>query len=118
DVDRFPTPVLFTPALTRTALAERSVQGTWYGLQLRHGSRDAPAVEQALIKLIPSGSVYTFRVTALNEAKVQRSVRPEAIALGVFGAIAALAGLAIASLAISRLLRACEDDASVLRAIG
>ncbi len=41
--------------------------------------------------------------------KVERAVKPESIALGVFGAIAALAALAIGALAISRVLGSAED---------
>lgn len=118
DADRLPTNILFTPALTRTLIAHNVVQGTWYGIQLAHGSRDIPAVEQALIRLLPSGSDANFNVTALTETKVERAVKPESIALGVFGAIAALASLAIVLLAISRQLRSADEDAQVLRALG
>ena len=44
-------------------------------------------------------------MTALTETKFERAVKPESIALGVFGAIAALAALAIALLTISRQLQ-------------
>jgi hypothetical protein len=115
--DRLPTNVLFTPALTHL-VATGDTQGTWYGLQLVHGSADVPAVERALLGLIPPGGVSNFRVTSPGEAKVERAVKPEAIALGVFGAIAALAALAIAVQAISRQLRAADEDLTVLRALG
>ena len=118
DTDRLPTDVLFTPALTSTLIAQDVVQGTWYGMQLAHGSRDIPAAEKALIRLLPSGSDANFNVTSLSETKVERAVKPESIALGVFGAIAALAALAIALLAISRQLRSADDDVQVLRALG
>ncbi len=97
DTDRLPTDILFTPALTRTLIASKAVQGTWYAMQLVHGSRDIPTVEKALIRLLPSGSDANFTVTLLTETKVERAVKPESIALGVFGAIAALAALAIAA---------------------
>ena len=118
DTDRLPTDVLFTPALTSTLIAHDVVQGTWYGMQLAHGSRDIPAAEEALVRLLPSGSDANFNVTSLSETKVERAVKPESIALGVFGAIAALAALAIALLAISRQLRSADDDVQVLRALG
>ena len=118
DTDRLPTNILFTPALTSTLIAQHLVQGTWYGMQLAHGSRDIPATEQALIRLLPSGSDANFNVTSLTETKVERAVKPESIALGVFGAIAALATLAIALLAISRQLRSADGDGQVLRALG
>ena len=117
DADRLPTDVLFTPALTRTLVASNSVQGTWYAMQLAHSSGIA-AVEEKLIHLLPSGSDANFTVTSITETKVERAVKPESIALGVFGAIAALAALAIGALAISRELRSDEADLYVLRALG
>ena len=116
DADRLPTDILFTPALTRT-LTSNSVQGTWYAMQLAPGT-SIPAVEERLIRLLPSGSDANFTVTSITETKVERAVKPESIALGVFGAIAGLAALAIGALAISRELRSAEADLSVLRALG
>jgi hypothetical protein len=49
---------------------------------------------------------------------VERVVKPESIALGAFGVIAAMAALVIAGLAISRQLQAGESDRQVLRALG
>jgi hypothetical protein len=118
DTDRLPTNMLFTPALTSTLIAQNAVQGTWYGMQLAHGSSDIPTVEQALVRLLPSGSDANFNATSLSATKVERAVKPESIALGVFGAIAALAALAIAALAVSRQLRSADEDLQVLRALG
>ena len=47
---------------------------------------------------------YAFHVTSVTEGQVERSSKPEAIALGVFGAIAALVALLIGGQAISRAL--------------
>ena len=102
DADRLPTDILFTPALTRTALTSDSVKGTWYAMQLAHGDSDLSQIEEKLIHMLPSGSDANFTVTSITETKVERAVKPESIALGVFGAIAALAALAIGGLAISR----------------
>jgi len=116
DADRYPTDDLFTPALTRTLLTSNA-QGTWYAMQLAHDTA-IPAVEEKLLHLLPSGSDANFSVTALTEAKVERAVKPESIALGVFGGIAALAAVAIGTLAISRVLGSDEEDLNVLRALG
>ena len=75
-------------------------------------------MEKALIRLLPSGSDANFSVTLLTETKVERAVKPESIALGVFGAIAALAGSVIAAIAISRKLRSADEELQVLRAVG
>jgi hypothetical protein len=117
DADRLPTDVVFTPALTRALIRGNNVQGTWYAMQLAHGTSIA-ALEEKLLHLLPSGSDANFTVTAITETKVERAVRPESIALGVFGAIAGLAALAIGALAISRVLGSNEDDLSALRALG
>ena len=116
DVDRFPTLVLMTPALTRRLSASAAYAS--YGLRLEHGSSDVAAVEREIIQLLPRGSIYTFHVTAVTEAQVERASKPEAIALGVFGAIAALVTLLIAGLAIGRGLWADGEDIDVLRALG
>ncbi len=88
-----------------------------YGLQLDHGSHDLAAVSGRSSVSFPRGAEYNFYVPSVIEAEVQRAVKPETIALGVFGAIAALATLLIASQAIARQLRA-DDDLDVLRALG
>ena len=118
DADRLPTDMLFTPALTRTALTSVAVNGTWYAMQLAHGDSGLPQIEKQLIRMLPSGSDANFTVTSITETKVERAVKPESIALGVFGAIAALAALAIGGLAISRILGSVETDLAVLRALG
>ena len=116
DIDRFPAFMLFTPALTRQLLPDSTVG--YYGLKLAHGSRDALEVERAFVRILPPGTTYQFHLTSHVEAQVERSVKPEAIALGVFGSIAALAALLIAVQAVSRQLRAGDDDLAVLRALG
>jgi hypothetical protein len=116
DVDRFPTFVLATPALTRRLGA--SAAFPTYGLRLAHGSRDVATVEREIIGLLPRGSVYSFHVTSVTVGQVERASKPEAIALGAFGGIAALACLIIAGLAISRALWANREDLDVLQALG
>jgi hypothetical protein len=118
DADRLPTNALFTPALTRPLLSSGSTQGTWYGLQLAHGQRDVPQVERAIPGLLTPGAAAFFRVTSTGTARLERAVKPEAIALGVFGAIAAIAALLIAVQAIARQLRDGDEDLQVLRALG
>jgi FtsX-like permease family len=116
DVDAFETEVLFTPALTKEALADST--GAQYGLQLSGGDASVPAVERELAKLVPPGTVYEFHRTSLIEARVERVVKPESIALAVFGGIAAVAALVIAALSISRHFQREAADVRVLRALG
>ena len=59
-----------------------------------------------------------FQVTSQIEAEAQQAIRPEALALGVFGGIAALAALFLAMQVIARQLGAREQDLVVMRAVG
>jgi hypothetical protein len=116
EVDRSPTFVLFTPALTERV--SQSALYPYYGLVLDHGNADVAAVEREIIHLLPSGESYNFHVTSVVEGQVERATKPEAIALAVFGAIAGLAALLIAGQAIGRRLGADSEDLGVLRALG
>ena len=60
----------------------------------------------------------TFHATAPVAAKADRTLKPIAIALGVFGGVALLAALFIATQAISRRLRESAEELTVLRALG
>jgi len=116
DTDRATTFILFTPALTRPLLACCGAYGV-SGLQLDGGSRDVAAVEAEIGRALPD-LPPNFYVTSIIAAKAERAIKPESIALGVFGAIAALATLLIAGQLIGRQLRAGAADAATLRALG
>ena len=117
-IDRYPTAVLFTPAMT--AAVERAGGGAFptYALTLDHGAADAPAVERAIIGALPANSTYNFHLTSVVTGEVERAVKPESIAIGVFGLIAALATLFIAGQAVSRGIRSEAQDVDVIRALG
>ena len=92
DVDRFPTFVFFTPALGREAVSKNAEEGAiTYGLQLEKGNSAAVAVEREFAAVAPNGNTYGFHAVAPVEARVDRTVKPLAIGLGVFGGVAALA---------------------------
>jgi putative ABC transport system permease protein len=115
DVDRYPTYALFTPAVTHLF---GGPQYTTYGLKLRDGAKGVSAVEREIIAALPPGTTYNFHVTSIVEGQVNRTVKPEAIALGVFGGIAMIAALLIAVQMIARQLQAREEDIEVLSALG
>jgi hypothetical protein len=116
--------LLGTPALARE-FAACCASGMNVGLRLDGGSRYDTAVGQEYNHLLATSSyisrggseLYVY-VTSAIEAEAQRSIRPEAIALGVFGLIAGLAALIIGTQSISRQLRAGADDAGALRSLG
>jgi hypothetical protein len=117
EVDRYPTFMLFTPKLTRQ-FAATGMDYDDYALQLQHGARDVPAVEREIIADLPKGTTYQFHVTSVVTGQVDRSIEPEAIALGVFGLIMLLATLIIAGGLVTRVLQSDESDMDTLRALG
>ena len=123
DVDRGHTGLLLgTPASPRE-FAPCCTSLTYDGLQLAGGSRDDAIVEHEYSQAVSAafrGGHAQLQVynTAAIEGEAQRAIRPEAIALGVFGAIAALAVLVVGTQAVSRQIRAGADEVGVLRTLG
>ncbi len=115
-VDRYPTFLLFTPALAQAL--DQGPQNYLYGLKLVDGAAGVPVVEREIITELPRGTGYTFHVTSVVQDQVDQSIEPETTALAVFGAIALLAGLLIAGQAVGRQLVQNESEAAVLRALG
>jgi FtsX-like permease family len=122
DIDRIPSFVIFTPALAKQVLArsgqDLSAGAEIFGIQTEHGSADVAKVELEISHLIPRNVVSTVHATAPVVAKSDRTIKPIGIALGVFGGIALLAALFIATQAISRRIRVGADETAVLRALG
>ncbi len=112
-IAKFPTYIVATPALTKSV---GSASLVYLGVQLRGGAADVPAVER---RWNSTERYFTdFQVTAQIEAEAQQSIRPEALALGVFGSIAALAALLLGVQLIARQLGARDRDLVVMRAVG
>ncbi len=117
EVDRYPTLAIFTPAITNPLVAAKN-NYLDYALQLVHGASSVSAVEREIIRALPKGTTYNFHVTSNVSQQVNRSIQPEAIALGVFGLIAAFAALVIAGGLLARTLSNDDGDFAVLRALG
>lgn len=121
DIDRYPTFEFFTPALGRSIVADTS-QGSQgaitYGLQVDGGYSRVPAVEREFASVSPPGNTFGFHATEAVAVKVDRTLRPLVIALGVFGGVALLAAILIAIQLISRQLGDGTGDLDVLRAFG
>jgi len=107
---------LFTPALTRQLL-HCCVNYTQSAVQVKGGERNVATVAAAIAHLLPKGFPPFLTQTSVL-AKAQRAIKPEAIALGVFGGIVALAALLIAGQVIGRQLRLGAEEREVLRALG
>ena len=115
DTDRVPTNLVLTPAFTRTL---PDSYGTWYGIRLKPGVGDLGAVERRLVALLPPGSAPNFNFESSVKSRVEAASRPESIAVGGFGLIAALAVLGILIPVLARLMVNGEEDRRVLRSLG
>jgi putative ABC transport system permease protein len=115
EVDRYPTWLLFTPAAT--APLNKGDQYVDYALRLRAGV-SVNRVEEEFVKAVPPNVTYTLHETSIDESQVNSSVRPEALAFGVFGILVLISTLLVALQLIARQLRASRDEQEVLRALG
>jgi hypothetical protein len=68
--------------------------------------------------VLPKGVPFTYVQATDVLARAERTLKPESIALGVFGGIAGLAALLIAGQVIGRRIRLNTDELDVLRALG
>ncbi len=123
DVDALGSQVaLFTPALTREA-AQCCATYSSTALQVDGGTQQVAVVSSEVDHLIGKGLAAAGAGAgaggpSLAVSTAERAIRPEAIALGVFGGIAALAALLIALQVIGRQLRLGADELGALRALG
>jgi hypothetical protein len=89
-----------------------------YGVLLDPNVHNVVKIEQELINVVPRGYQDEFHVTSQVVSTTELAVKPESVALGAFGLIAALACLVLAAQAISRFLQRSEEDRRVLRSLG
>lgn len=112
---------LLSPPFTGTRAASSSSYGIQTGLRLRPGASMAAflktAASLARLHHIPAGA---FNIVNLSDevTATERAIRPEAVALAVFAALAALIALAIIGQMLSRQLILDATDFPVLRALG
>ena len=107
---------IFTPALTRQLL-DCCVNYTISGVRVRGGPSAVVAVTAGISKVLPGFPPFVS-TQAVQVAKAQRAIKPDAIALGAFGAIVALAALLIGAQLVGRQIRRGSGDREVLRALG
>jgi ABC-type antimicrobial peptide transport system permease subunit len=89
-----------------------------YGVQLDPSVRNVKKIEQELVSVVPRGFQDEFHVTSQVVSTTELAIKPESVALGAFGLIAALACLVLAAQAISRFLQRAEEDRRILRSLG
>ncbi len=123
DVDRLSdSTAILSPALMRR-LITCCAYVTETAITVKGGNRNAALVAAEVSRLRGQPRGFGANGTGANpiavaETKAERAIEPESIALGVFGAIVALAVLFVAGQAIGRQLRAGSQERDVLRALG
>ena len=120
DVDRAYGFAFITPAMLQRAAAIDPdwTEPVYYAIQLRHGDQGLARVEQELLHLIPPHFSYEFHVSSHVTQTVELAVKPESVALGAFGLIAALVCLILSVQALSRQLRRGNEDRRILQSLG
>ena len=118
---------IFPPGVTRQLLPEYFY--AWIGLRLAQGTAGTGALEvhlatlaadlqrqarQALHREVPPPS-FTVNRTDVIRSQVQQAIRPEAVALSVFGAIAVLAMLVLVGQGLAQMVSRSAPDTAVLR---
>jgi hypothetical protein len=114
-VDQLPTYYVLTPAAAKGLTSGQ--QYVQYNFELSP-SANAATVARAIIHAVPPGQTYTFYHLTETEGEVNRSVRPIALALGVFGALSLLAALLVGLQMVARRLSAQRRDEEIMRALG
>jgi hypothetical protein len=115
DTDRLPR-MLCTPAFTEPRRQYASY--AWTGFELKGGPAAVGEFKRAYLDALPGEATASYRESSAVTDRAQRAVRPLAGALGVFGALAAAAGLLLVGQALVRLIRSDREDLATVRALG
>jgi hypothetical protein len=114
--------VLLGPAFTRTKVATLSIYLVQAGVRLRPGASPAAfiAAATAVERRYPEAQSESPLFINLSDqvAATERAMRPEAVALGVFAALAALIALAVTAQLLARQLAIDSAELPALRALG
>ncbi len=112
--------VLLTAGFWRSAAGRRFGPGDAANVRLRPGVSLASfrAAASALARRYPSAGGLSFVNLAAQQAAAQQAIRPAAIALAVFAALAGLLGLAVLGPLIGRLLILEAAEFPALRGLG
>jgi FtsX-like permease family len=120
-VDQFDeTQSAFLPPAA-TAHFKREIAYSWVGLRLHGGSAGLPALQTSLTRLTARvGHGYSFEIRRMDTVhrQVQDAIRPQAVALALFGGLAALALLILVGQSLSQWLQRSMESLRNLRALG
>ncbi len=111
--------VLMSPKLT-DELKTCCAYYTGTAVTIRGGAANVSRVSAEVAKIDPLNKLGITGGSSVRQvlAKAQQEIKPEAIALGVFGLIAGLAVLLIGGLTIGRMLRTGAAEMRTLHALG
>jgi len=118
------------PAATRRLL--RADQYGWVGVRLDRGVAGIPALQAGLARLARrverqvgqrehlnlDGLTFNINSAEVTRRQVQQAIRPQAVALTIFGAFAALAMLVLMGQGLIQLLSRAGPDIAAMRALG
>jgi hypothetical protein len=118
------------PGATRQLLS--AYYYAWIGLRLARGAAGVAELQRQLSALSASlekryeqatgqketGPIFSINRTDVIHRSVQQAIMPEAVALSVFGAIAALALLVLVGQGLTQMIGRSAPDIAVLRALG
>jgi FtsX-like permease family len=101
-------------------------QYVWVGLRLRAGTAGIPALQSEIgglerrleRALHAPDAVLSIRRMDIVHNEVQQAIRPQAVALAVFGGLAALAMLVLVGQGLAQLLSRSTAEIAILRAVG
>ncbi len=114
-------PVVYTTQAFYAALGPpyRGFDGAYVRLRPGSSAFQFGRQAEALAKKYPAtgGNVFVANLGD-QAAQIERAIRPEAIALGLFALVVALTALVIIAQAVLRQLRASRMDLTTLRALG
>jgi len=121
---------ILPPGATRQLLPEYFY--AWIGLRLAGGTAGIPDLQSHLTALAAqlqrqeqqathrnvSAPTFSINRSDVIRNQVQQAIRPETVALSVFGAIAALAMLVLVAQGMAQMVGRSVPDIAVLRALG
>jgi hypothetical protein len=98
-----------------------TVAFSWVGIRLTKGDAGIPALQAQLAHLasqLGHGIHFALRRLDTIHGQVQQAIEPQAVALGVFGVLVALAMLALVAQGVAELLHRSAPQLEVLGALG
>ena len=118
---------LLPPAATARYLDGEYAFG-WVGLRLRGGTAGIPALQRELAGPedtmdravgVPAGTIaFNIRRLDILHTQVQQAIRPQAVALAIFGGLAALALIVLAGQGLAQILNETSAGVPAFRAAG